>query len=99
MTFPRNFNHVIIGSVLGIITPPIVLLVTYHYRLQTHSFAEFVHFLLTFQALSNLISLCVVPNLLLFFIFIWIERMASARGVLMATMFFAFLVFVVKFSM
>jgi hypothetical protein len=99
MVFPKNLNHVMIGSLLGILAPPIVLLVTYHYRLQAHSLAEFIHFLLTFQALSNLISLCVVPNLLLFFIFIWTDKLASARGVVMATMFYAFLVFVIKFSM
>jgi len=99
MLIPKNLNHVVIGSLLGILIPPVVLLITYHYRLHAHSFAEFIHFLLTFQALSNLISLCAVPNLLLFFVFIWTERMASARGVVMSTMFYAFLVFVVKFTM
>ncbi len=32
--------------------------------------------------LSQLMSLCIIPNLLLFFVFIWMNKMSSSRGVL-----------------
>lgn len=43
-----------------------------------------------------ILSLCVIPNLLTFFIFIWTKRDKSAKGVLMATFAFAIYVGIMK---
>ena len=46
----------------------------------------------------KLISICVFPNLLAFFIFIWTNYLKSARGVLLATFIYAFIIFIGKFT-
>jgi len=46
--------------------------------------------------LTKFMSLAVIPNLLVFFIFIWQELLKAARGTLAATFVSAFLVLLVK---
>jgi hypothetical protein len=46
---------------------------------------------------SKVLSLATVPNLLLFFLFIWTHRNFSARGVIFATLLMAFVMLVLKF--
>jgi len=48
--------------------------------------------------LSKVISLSAVPNLLLFFVFIWTDRNHSARGVIFATLVVAAVMLILKFS-
>ena len=62
---------------------------------------ELSEFLTTFQSmgmLSKVLSLAAIPNLLLFFLFIWTSRMFSARGVIFATLVVALVMLVLKFS-
>jgi hypothetical protein len=61
------------------------------------SFSEFVEFTVSGKKLSSLISLSVVPDLLVFFIFIWLNYLYSARGVLAAVFLFALIVVLTKF--
>jgi len=60
----------------------------------------FVDFLVQFQQmkmLSKVVSLTAIPNLLLFFFFIWTNRNFSARGVIFATLLLAFVMLILKF--
>ena len=57
-------------------------------------------YLVDFQQLgmlSKVISLSAIPNLLLFFIYIWTNRNFSARGVIFATFLLAFVMLILKF--
>ena len=59
-----------------------------------------VDFLVGFQQLkmlSKLVSLAAIPNLLLFFLFIWTKRNFAARGVIFSTLLLAFLMLLLKF--
>jgi hypothetical protein len=47
--------------------------------------------------LSKVVSLAAIPNLLLFFLFIWTKRNFSARGVIFATLLLAFVMLILKF--
>ena len=47
--------------------------------------------------LSKVLSLAAVPNLLLFFVFIWTHKNFSARGVIFATLLVAFVMLILKF--
>ena len=47
--------------------------------------------------LSSLISLSALPNLLLFFVFIWLNMYRAARGVIFATLILAFVMLIIKF--
>ena len=59
-----------------------------------------MEFLTGFQQLgmlSKVVSLTAIPNLLLFFLFIWTNRNFSARGVIFATLLLAFVMLILKF--
>lgn len=57
---------------------------------------EFFTFLTRSGTLTKLLSLSVVPNLLLFFIFIWLDYLKGARGVLAATFITAIIIIMIQ---
>ncbi len=97
MKSDEKYNTVHIGLLLGIISPLIGFLVIYLVAFRGMSFSEYVQLLIYNGKLSSIISLSVIPNLLLFFIFIWLNYLYSARGVLASTLLFALVVVITKF--
>jgi len=89
-------NHALLGLILGLAMPVITFLVFYLIMHGDWSIMSFVDEVIIRKISTQVISLCAVPNLLLFFVFIWTDRLYSARGVLMATFVIAFLVIGVK---
>ncbi len=85
------------GLIPGLFLPVVTLLGFWLFR----SGGSLMQFLATFQnmgILSKILSLSVLPNLLLFFIFIWTRRNFSARGVIFATLLVAFVMLILKFT-
>ena len=93
----RKYNNLRIGLVLGILAPVLGFFIVYLVGFRGLGFGDFLTRLLDTRKLSSVISLSVIPNLLLFFIFIWLDYLYSARGVLAATLLFALVVIVTKF--
>jgi len=93
----NKFNNIRIGILLGILAPLLTFVVVYLVAFRGMSFTEYMDLLMYRKKLSSVISLSVIPNLLLFFIFIWLNYLYSARGTLAATIFFALVVVVTKF--
>lgn len=92
-----RFDLVKLGFVLGLIAPVVSLFIVYGLKFDNYTVKEFFHFLITMGALPKLLSLMVIPNLLIFFIFIWTDHLYAARGVLAATIFDAFVILAMKF--
>ena len=95
----KKYDKLLLGLALGIITPVLVLLVYYqvnfyYIRVDTFSYETFMK-----RIFLPLLSLCVVGNLAVFFLFIQTDRYLSARGVVMATLIYAILVFILKFTL
>lgn len=86
----RKFDNGWIGFVVGLLSPMITL---YGFYLVKYSHISFKKFYLDVLFANNIvtssISLCVLTNLLVFFIFIWTNRNLSARGVLFSTIVYA----------
>ncbi len=78
--------------------PLVVMVVFYLVKFSGYPIEYFREQLMSMKLFSKFISICVYPNLLLFFIFIWRNRLLSARGVLGATILLAIAVFIVKFA-
>ncbi|NBC84401.1 MAG: hypothetical protein GVY19_13625 [Bacteroidetes bacterium] len=78
-------NNIFLGCVLGLILPAIAGFLVFEIRFDDYSFRAFISMLNVQGVLTQVLSLCVVPNLLAFFLFIWTNRLLSARGVLLAT--------------
>jgi hypothetical protein len=86
----KKFDSVWIGAVTGLISPIISLFAFYLVKYSHISFMKFFNdILLGYGILLPVISLCVIINLLMFFIFVWTNRNQSAKGVLLATFIYA----------
>ena len=86
-----------IGLAAGMLIPVITLLIFIHAAYDHLSIGEFIQFMIQRNKLSAMISLVILPDLLVFFIFVWLNYLYSARGVLAATIIFALLVVITKF--
>ncbi len=91
-----NLNQVWIGMILGIIIPLIALTCYYFARYSDLSLIDFVKVYKNLGILTHIISLSVLPNLLLFFLFVRQEFLKSARGTLLATFLFTFIVLIIR---
>jgi uncharacterized membrane protein YphA (DoxX/SURF4 family) len=86
----KKLDSAWIGFGLGVIAPLLTLYIFYLTGYGHLTFGEFYRsILLANNVVTPFISLCVISNLLVFFIFIWSNRNFSARGVLFATFIYA----------
>ena len=93
-----KYDSVILGTVLGLLAPTIAFFIYYMIRYRGMYFPAYLHYLYAGGTFLPILSLCVTPNLLIFFIFIWTKRDKSARGVLQATFAFALYVGIMKLA-
>ncbi len=97
MKAERRFDSTLTGLIPGIILPVVTLVIFWLVRFEGGLF-EFLTRSQQFGMLSKVLSLCTIPNLLLFFLFIWTQRSFSARGVIFATLVMAFAMLVLKIA-
>lgn len=89
-------NKQIVGFMAGIIVPFLTTYIIYRIRyFGGRSFIDFIDAMLTLNSFGKLLSLSVVPNLLLFFMAIWTDRLMAARGVLVATVLFGIVMLII----
>ncbi len=84
------------GLLSGSLLPLITFIIIYMVKFRFFSITEFIKILASSAVLPKLLSLCVIPNLALFFLFIWTNRNSSARGILFATIGLAFIILLLK---
>ena len=97
-TKPKSvINNMPLGLLLAVLLPIITLIII---GAETESHSSLEGYLEGIQQkglLSSLVSLCAVPNLGLFFLFMWKNNYKSALGVMIATAVMVILVFALKF--
>lgn len=86
----------ILGSVIGLIGPPIAMYLFYFFNYSSIEFKVFINRLLYSTLFAPVLSLAVLINLLLFFSFIWLNKDRGAMGVLLSTILYAFVILVMK---
>ena len=86
------------GAFLGILLPTIALYIFYKIKYDNLAIDEFLRSFHEMGILTHIISLAVIPNLVLFFLFIHKNYLKGGRGVLLATFIFAFLVLIIRFT-
>jgi hypothetical protein len=82
-----------IGFLTGLVFPLVMMLILHQVQYSNVALQEFLRRLIVSKLFFPVLSICVLPNLILFFIFIWTHRYFSARGVLGVTLLYALLVF------
>ena len=92
-----KFDSLRLGVLLGVISPMIALLGYYAVSFNQMTLKGFYLWSRASDKTSAILSLCLVANLAVFFIFIKTNRNESARGVLMATFIYAIPVIYFKF--
>jgi hypothetical protein len=93
----KRLNNHVFGLSLGLLVPLLALVIFYLVSNPGTTLSEFLEIIVAREKLSSLISLSVVPDLLVFFIFIWLNYLYSARGVLAAVFLLALTVVLTKF--
>jgi hypothetical protein len=94
-----QLNSLLIGLISGIILPLVTMICFYFFRRVEESFSGFLRMTFEYAILSKLISLAAIPDALLFFTFIWTNKLKSARGVIFAMFILCLLVFIIKFAL
>lgn len=93
----KKFNTLLTGLIPALVLPALTLLVFWLIK-SDRGFVDFLVYFQEMKMLSKVVSLTAIPNLLLFFLFIWTKRNFSARGVIFATFLLAFVMLILKIA-
>jgi hypothetical protein len=89
-------DRLLVGWVIGIVVPLVFFLTFYQMKYSEMPFMVYLRNVWEMKIFLKIISLCVFPNLGFFFLFYRKKYDMAARGVIMATFMYAFLVLVAK---
>jgi len=92
----RRFDTLLTGLLPALVLPAMALLGFWIVK-SDRGFVDFLVYFQEMKLLSKVVSLLAIPNLLLFFLFIWTKRNFSARGVIFSTFLLAFVMLILKF--
>jgi len=91
----KKFDSVGLGIAAGILLPVLVYMIIYFTKVMDIRHVLFSDYSILATILPLLISHCVLPNVILFFIFNSLDKMLTAKGVVIATVIMAVVVFAV----
>jgi hypothetical protein len=89
--------HILMGLASGIVLPLLTIALIHTVRFDHLTFIEFAGRLFSLKIAGKFISLAAIPNLMLFFVFIWTNRLYAARGAVIATFLLALFILLLKF--
>ena len=92
-----KFNKPIIGFIGGLLLPILTFVGIYLALYNGKSFIDFVEITWLQGNMSRVLSLSMLPNLGLFFAFIWTNKLKTAQGVLGITIVLAFAIIILRF--
>ena len=90
----RKIDRMGVGLLVGLLLPVIIFLLVYLIGENSVSFADYLESMWKLQALVKIMSLCVFTNVATFWGFLKLKYELAARGVLGATILYAFLVLI-----
>ncbi|MDR3093077.1 MAG: hypothetical protein LBU62_00335 [Bacteroidales bacterium] len=93
----RRWNNIWIGLALGVALPLLVFAGIYAVKFSHLTFNDFLSYTHFNKTLSKMLSLCVFPNLLVFYLVLNKEFWKATRGVIGATLLWTFVILCVKF--
>jgi len=96
MKITEKYDRLAVGLVAGLLLPVLAFFVSW-LILSDGPLSQYIERFQKLNRVSSLISLSALPNLLLFFLFLWKNMNQSARGVIFATLILAFAMLIVKF--
>lgn len=97
MNRSEKYDRVYLGAITGFLVPVLIALIVSLLSKEDKSFFEYFRRIVYADILTHVISLCVFPNIFLFLVYNRLDMLRAARGVLGITVFWAIIVFSVKF--
>jgi hypothetical protein len=94
----KKYDRMLVGLAGGLLTPVLVFAAYFTIHDPKLNLIDVLLRLNESGVLSHYLSLCAIANLLLFFLFLRIDAERAARGVLGATLIYAFTVLFLKMS-
>jgi hypothetical protein len=92
----KRFDTLVTGIISGILLPVIVYFILYYSKIQDVQFTLFSHHLVIGNIIPIIISHCVLPNLLLFFLYNGLNWLQAAKGILGSTVVLTVVIFAIK---
>jgi hypothetical protein len=92
----KKYDRIATGWLTGILLPLVIFFITYQVKYSEMDFSAFLQNMWQMKILMKLLSICVFPNLGFFFLFYRLKYDMAARGVIMATFMYAFMVLIAK---
>ena len=86
------FDNIYIGFAIGAIVPIITFVLYYFAKFNDILFTDYIASIHHYRLLFKILSLCVLADLPVFYLFIHFKLMKVARGVVSACFLFAFMV-------
>jgi|LauGreDrversion4_1035100.scaffolds.fasta_scaffold00214_19 hypothetical protein len=90
-------DNAVIGFLIGLLAPSIGILGFYYFNFTSYELHAFLDLSVKEKLLSPLLSLCCVINLGIFYLYIHFYHLLSARGVILATFLYGFIIVLLKF--
>jgi hypothetical protein len=97
MKFHERYDKVLIGIISGFLFPFIVGILTFLFTSGHQSLHDYLARIADSNIITHSITLCVFPNILIFLLYNRFDMLKATRGVLAVTIFWAVVVFGVKF--
>jgi hypothetical protein len=95
--YKTKLNNFILGIIAGLLLPFISLFIYWLWSYKYMSFIpQFFKFLLMGRVLSAVLSLCLIPSLGMFFLFINREYYKTTRGIILSTLLYGFAIVALK---
>ena len=82
---PSKLNSIWLGLIVGIMAPIVAFMMFYYSSFTKVSFDYFIRYSLKIGALINILTVSLIPNFLIFALFIWRKHYASAKGIVIAS--------------
>ncbi len=96
---PKKFNKPVVGLLAGLIFPLIIFIIYFFIRTSGEkSFSDYVLDLVEYELFTAILTLCVLPNLLLFVLFNKLDYWYSVKGIIIAIFIYLLVVLVLKFG-
>jgi hypothetical protein len=92
-----DFDKLWIGIVAGLLAPLLAFTLYYVINYWNMPLGRFISYLKLGDTYTAIVTLCLLSNLAIFYLFIWRKKYNGARGVLAATFIWAAFVMYLKF--
>src|SRR5436190_16894720 len=91
-------DNLITGLLCGFLAPALAFIIYAKIKQPNDALMDVVNEFIRLKIVTVILSFAAFINLLVFFAFIWVKADKSARGVLTATIIYAFLVIILKLT-